>query len=307
MSSRAARCSHGQNFLFSGEWPSRRLPWFRSFGAPGTDCPDCWTGSPLASARRSRSTPPRTSWVPRSYAGPCGPTLSMCSAACSAVMSRTRPLRPPPAGPAPSKACPSWRCSPPTGWGSPRSGARWSTWHGHCPRYRRGTGRARWRDLRAAQPLRRCLGQWSVGTAMSTARSCDHPTRTQRAGGGCAGRINNQRCALGGRPSSGTARCRCCSPQRGTPPSKPPDLLIRTLLTWLDAGGSANAAGAALFCHPNTDLRGLDIASIAKGFGLRSVHANTADEIRDQFTLAAAADGPTVIVVETQPQDAKLG
>lgn len=58
---------------------------------------------------------------------------------------------------------------------------------------------------------------------------------------------------------------------------------------------------------PGLDLPGLDIASIGRGFGLRSVHANTADEIRDQFTLAAAADGPTVIVVETQPQDAKLG
>jgi DNA-binding PucR family transcriptional regulator len=30
------------------------------------------------------------------------------------------------------------------------------------------------------------------------------------------------------------------------------DLLITTLLTWLEVGGSANAAGAALFCHPNT-------------------------------------------------------
>jgi hypothetical protein len=30
------------------------------------------------------------------------------------------------------------------------------------------------------------------------------------------------------------------------------DLLITTLLTWLEVGGSAKAAGAALFCHPNT-------------------------------------------------------
>jgi DNA-binding PucR family transcriptional regulator len=30
------------------------------------------------------------------------------------------------------------------------------------------------------------------------------------------------------------------------------DLLISTLLAWLNADGSANAAGAALFCHPNT-------------------------------------------------------
>jgi hypothetical protein len=30
------------------------------------------------------------------------------------------------------------------------------------------------------------------------------------------------------------------------------DLLITTLLTWLEADGSANAAAAVLFCHPNT-------------------------------------------------------
>jgi benzoylformate decarboxylase len=58
---------------------------------------------------------------------------------------------------------------------------------------------------------------------------------------------------------------------------------------------------------PGLDLPGLDIASIAIGFGLRSVHANTADEIREQFKLAVETDAPTVIVVETQPQDANLG
>jgi benzoylformate decarboxylase len=58
---------------------------------------------------------------------------------------------------------------------------------------------------------------------------------------------------------------------------------------------------------PGLDLPGLDIASVAKGFGLRSVHANTAAEIKDQFTLAIEAEGPTVIVVDTQPQDAGLG
>ena len=30
------------------------------------------------------------------------------------------------------------------------------------------------------------------------------------------------------------------------------DLLLSTLLAWLDAGGSADAAAAALYCHPNT-------------------------------------------------------
>ena len=58
---------------------------------------------------------------------------------------------------------------------------------------------------------------------------------------------------------------------------------------------------------PGLDLPGLDIVLVAKGFGLRSVQANTTDEIRDQVKLAVAADGPTVIVVDTTPQDAKLG
>src|SRR5436189_296274 len=53
---------------------------------------------------------------------------------------------------------------------------------------------------------------------------------------------------------------------------------------------------------PGLDLPGLDVVSVAKGFGLRSVQAKTAEEIRDQFKLAVAADGPTVIVVDTQPQ-----
>ena len=58
---------------------------------------------------------------------------------------------------------------------------------------------------------------------------------------------------------------------------------------------------------PGLDLPGLDIVSVAQGYGLRAVHANTAEEIREQFKLALEADGPTVIVVDTQPQDANLG
>jgi DNA-binding PucR family transcriptional regulator len=30
------------------------------------------------------------------------------------------------------------------------------------------------------------------------------------------------------------------------------ELLLSTLLTWLDERGSANAAASVLFCHPNT-------------------------------------------------------
>jgi benzoylformate decarboxylase len=58
---------------------------------------------------------------------------------------------------------------------------------------------------------------------------------------------------------------------------------------------------------PGLDLPDLDIASLATGFGLRAVHADTPDDIRTQFKLATEADGPTVIVVRTQPQPIKLG
>jgi benzoylformate decarboxylase len=58
---------------------------------------------------------------------------------------------------------------------------------------------------------------------------------------------------------------------------------------------------------PGLDLPDLDITSLAMGYGCRTVQADTADDIRAQFKLAAEADGPTVIVVRTRPQDAKLG
>jgi benzoylformate decarboxylase len=55
------------------------------------------------------------------------------------------------------------------------------------------------------------------------------------------------------------------------------------------------------------DLPGLDIVSLAEGFGCRAAHAETADDLRTQFKLAVEQEGPTVIVVPTQPQYAKLG
>jgi len=58
---------------------------------------------------------------------------------------------------------------------------------------------------------------------------------------------------------------------------------------------------------PGLDLPGLDIASVAKGFGLRAVHADTAADIRDQVKFAIEAEGPTVIVIATQPQEVNLG
>jgi benzoylformate decarboxylase len=58
---------------------------------------------------------------------------------------------------------------------------------------------------------------------------------------------------------------------------------------------------------PGLDLPGLDIASLATGFGCRAVHADTTEELATQFTSALAAEGPTVIAVRTQPQMAHLG
>lgn len=58
---------------------------------------------------------------------------------------------------------------------------------------------------------------------------------------------------------------------------------------------------------PGLDLPGLDIASLATGFGCRAVHADTTEELAKQFISALTAEGPTVIVVRTQPQMAHLG
>src|SRR4029078_12456642 len=58
---------------------------------------------------------------------------------------------------------------------------------------------------------------------------------------------------------------------------------------------------------PGMDLPGLDIASIATGFGGRAVHADTSDQLAEQFTTARTAMGPCVIVVRTQPMMAHLG
>jgi benzoylformate decarboxylase len=58
---------------------------------------------------------------------------------------------------------------------------------------------------------------------------------------------------------------------------------------------------------PGMDLPGLDIASIATGFGCRAVHADTTEVLAEQFTTALTAQGPTVIVVRTQPMMAHLG
>lgn len=52
---------------------------------------------------------------------------------------------------------------------------------------------------------------------------------------------------------------------------------------------------------PGLDLPGLDIASIATGFGCRAVNVDSTEKLAQEFTAALSADGPTVIVVPTKP------
>jgi benzoylformate decarboxylase len=51
----------------------------------------------------------------------------------------------------------------------------------------------------------------------------------------------------------------------------------------------------------------LDIAALAKGFGCRTANVDTTEELAREFTAALQADGPTVIVVPTQPELPHLG
>jgi benzoylformate decarboxylase len=58
---------------------------------------------------------------------------------------------------------------------------------------------------------------------------------------------------------------------------------------------------------PGLDLPGLDIASIATGFGCRAINVDSTEKLAHEFTAALTADRPTVIVVPTKPQAAHLG
>ena len=58
---------------------------------------------------------------------------------------------------------------------------------------------------------------------------------------------------------------------------------------------------------PGLDLPGLDIASLALGFGCRAVNVDSTEKLAHEFTNALSADGPTVIVVPTKPQPIHLG
>nr|WP_307874770.1 benzoylformate decarboxylase [Frankia nepalensis] len=57
---------------------------------------------------------------------------------------------------------------------------------------------------------------------------------------------------------------------------------------------------------PGLDLPGLDIASLARGFGCRGIDVETVDELEKELTAALETGTPTVIVVETRPQHADL-
>jgi benzoylformate decarboxylase len=58
---------------------------------------------------------------------------------------------------------------------------------------------------------------------------------------------------------------------------------------------------------PGLDLPGLDISSLASGFGCRTVNVDSCEKLAREFTNALDADGPTVIVVSTKPEPAHLG
>lgn len=57
---------------------------------------------------------------------------------------------------------------------------------------------------------------------------------------------------------------------------------------------------------PGLDLPGLDIASVARGFGCRAVDVETTEDLEREFKAALSTSTPTVIVVATQPQKAML-
>lgn len=58
---------------------------------------------------------------------------------------------------------------------------------------------------------------------------------------------------------------------------------------------------------PGLDLPGLDIASLATGFGCRTVNVESTDHLAQEFKSALEVDGPTVLVVPTEPHLPVLG
>lgn len=58
---------------------------------------------------------------------------------------------------------------------------------------------------------------------------------------------------------------------------------------------------------PGLQLPGLDISSIAAGFGCRTATVESTDMLEAELKTALQADGPTVLVVPTLPQLPQLG
>ncbi|MER5683046.1 thiamine pyrophosphate-dependent enzyme [Streptomyces sp. NPDC002205] len=53
-------------------------------------------------------------------------------------------------------------------------------------------------------------------------------------------------------------------------------------------------------------MPGLDIASVARGFGCRAVDVETTEDLEREFKAALSADTTMVMVVPTQPRKAML-
>ena len=66
------------------------------------------------------------------------------------------------------------------------------------------------------------------------------------------------------------------------------------ILKWFSSIESVEGA-------PGLDLPGLDTASVARGYGIGSVRANTADELREALAGAIAADRPELVEVGVAP------
>jgi len=57
---------------------------------------------------------------------------------------------------------------------------------------------------------------------------------------------------------------------------------------------------------PGLDLPGIDIPSVAKGYGCHTVLAKSKAEIKEAFQAALKANGPTVITIPIQHENRSL-
>ena len=63
-----------------------------------------------------------------------------------------------------------------------------------------------------------------------------------------------------------------------------------------------NTPGVPALDHP-----GLDIASLATGFGCRTANVDSTEDLAREFAAALKVEGPTVIVIPTQAELPHLG